>query len=229
MVGLPYGLELSLPCLVSWGSIHGMDIRSFFRAYAKSPLGLGSILVALGAGAASLIMGLSVGLSAVFAIASFTVLLLAALFLGVGQRAAVAETDREAKAKAADRLAVAEAARKRLASLRLAQVEVASARDLLVLEAGSFIEHCGRARTYDPEGVAAIVDSLALVDGWLKEADESSVENRFDLPDANPFPEAATRTARALRDKAALIASRRAAATGEISGADRLAIEVELK
>ena len=99
----------------------------------------------------------------------------------------------------------------------------------MVLEAGRFVEDCGRARTWDPEGVAAIVDSLALVDGWLKEADESSVERRFATPDANPFPDAARRTAQALREKAAIVAARRSAATGEMPGTDRIAIEEELK
>ena len=206
-----------------------MDKRSFFHSYAKSPLGIGSILAALVAGVAVLIMGLPLPLSVLVAVGAFAVLLTLGLAVGPGQRAAVTETDREAGGKAAERLAQAADARKRLAALRLPPGEVATARDLLVLEAGRFVDDCGRAKTWDPEGVAAIVDSLALVDGWLKEADESSVERRFATPDANPFPDAAKRTAQALRDKAALVAARRAAATGEIPGADRIAIEEELK
>jgi hypothetical protein len=67
------------------------------------------------------------------------------------------------------------------------------------------------------------------VNAWLKEADEASIERRFGLPDANPFPEAARRTAAALAAKAALVSARRAAAIGEIPGADQIAIEEELK
>ena len=206
-----------------------MDKRSFLRSYVKSPLGIGSILAAVVVGAAALLLGLTFLLSILVAIAAFAILLVLGLAVGAGQRAAVAETDREAGGKAAERLAQAADARKRLATLRLPPGEVASARDLLVLEAGRFVEDCGRAKTWDPEGVAAIIDSLALVDGWLKEADESSVERRFATPDANPFPDAARRTAQALRDKASVVTARRAAATGEMPGTDRIAIEEELK
>jgi hypothetical protein len=206
-----------------------MDIRDFSRAYAKSPLGIGSVLAAVLAGIAASQFGLGLGPSLLVALFGFAILFLLALILGVGQRAASAELGRESGAKAAARLAEAAGARERLAAIRLAQPELAAARDLLVLEAGRFVEDCGRVGTYDPQGVAAICDSLALVDAWLKEADESSIEKRFELPDANPFPEAAKRTAQALKDKAAIIAARRAAATGEMPGADRMAIEEELK
>lgn len=205
-----------------------MEIREFSRAYAKSPLGIASFFVAVGAALAARLGGATMALSLLAALGAFAALAILGLALGIGQRAAAAELGREAGAKAAARLSEAADARKRLAALRLAEPRVASARDLLVLEAGSFVEDCARAGSYDPEGVAAVVDSLALVDAWLKEADESSIERRFDLPDANPFPEAAERTARVLREKAALVASRRAAVTGEIPVADRIAIEEEL-
>jgi hypothetical protein len=155
--------------------------------------------------------------------------LIAAIVLGVLPRAAVAEMDREFEEKAAARLAEAAAARKRLAAMRIADPAVAQARDLLVLEAGRLVEDCGRAHTFDAEAVQAVVDGPNLVDAWLKEADESSIERRFSLPDANPFPEAARRTAQALTAKAALVSAGRAAAVGEVPGADRIAIEEELK
>jgi hypothetical protein len=205
-----------------------MDIREFSSAYARSPLGLGSILASLAAGTAAGLLGSPLALSALVAIASFALLGCLALAFGFGQRAASGELDREAGAEAAARLGAASQARHRLASLRLAQAEVASARDLLVLEAGRLIEDCGRAGTYDPEGVAAVLDSLALVDAWLKEEDESSLEKRFALPGAH-LSDAAARTAQALRDKALVVAARRSAALGEIPAADRLAIEEELK
>jgi hypothetical protein len=206
-----------------------MDIREFSRAYARSPLGIASLFVALGAGASARLLGLYLPAAALIGLASLAAFFAAGLAFGFGQRAAVAEVDREALATAESRLAAAAAARQRLAALRLADPGVAGARDLVVLEAGRLVEDCRRASTYDPEGVEAVIDSLALIDGWLKETDERSVEKRFDLADAHPFPEAAARTAEALRAKASVISAGRAAATGEVSGADRLAIEEELK
>jgi hypothetical protein len=206
-----------------------MDIREFSRAYARSPLGIASLFLALCAAAAARLMGLSLPVAALVGFGVLAAALSAALMLGVGQRAAVAELDREALAEAESRLAEAADARRRLSALRIADPEVASARDLVALEAGRLVEDCRRAGTYDPEAVQAVLDSLGLVDGWLREADESSVEKRFGAADARPFPEAAKKTAEALRAKAALVAAGRAAAVGELSGADRIAIEEELK
>jgi hypothetical protein len=206
-----------------------MDIGGFSRAYARSPLGIGSLFLSLCAGGAAGFAGLSLPLAFLVGLGSLVLATAAGLALGLGQRAAVAEAEREALVKAESRLAEAAQARRRLSALRLSDGEVAGARDLVVLEAGRLVEDCRRAGTYDPEAVQAVLDSVGLVDAWLKEADESSVERRFDLADAQRFPEAARRTAEALRAKAALVSAGRAAALGELPGADRIAIEEELR
>jgi hypothetical protein len=206
-----------------------MKPRQFVRAAARSPLGIGVLVFSVAASVGARLAGLGLGLSILAGLGCLGGSLFALLALGLLQRAAVAELGRTFDEEVARRLAEAGAARKRLAVMRIADPAVAQARDLLVLEAGRFIEDCGRARTYDPEALQAVSDGPILVDAWLREADEMSVERRFALPDANPFPEAARRTAEALATKATLIAARRAAAIGEIPGADRLAIEEELK
>jgi hypothetical protein len=206
-----------------------MELRSFARAYARSPLGIGSFLLAAGGGLAALLLGLGAALAVLAAAAFLGLFFILALALGGAQRAAQSEAGREFGAKAEARLAEVSDARRRLAALRLADSAVAGARDLVVLEAGRLVEDCSRAHIYDPEAVQAVLDSLSLVDAWLKEADSSSVEKRFDLPDADPFPEAARRTADALRAKAAAVAAGRARATGEIPPSDTIAIDEELK
>jgi hypothetical protein len=206
-----------------------MEARKFARASARSPLGIGVLVLAIAAGAGARLMGMHLVPSVLAGLGFLGLSLVAVLALGLLQRAAVAEIDREFGERAAARLAEAAAARKRLAAMRIADPAVAQARDLLVLAAGRMVEDCGRAHTYDPEAVQAVIDGPDLVDAWLKEADESSTERRFGLPDGNPFPEAARRTAEVLAAKAALVSSRRAAALGEIPGGDRIAIEEELK
>ncbi len=187
------------------------------------------MLLALAIGVAASLLGLKPGASALACAVAFAAFVAAALASGFAQRAAVSEAGRAGGAQADSRLSEAASARARLAALRIAEPSVAQARDLVVLEAGRLVEDCRRAGTYDPEAVQAAVDSLGLVDAWLKEADSSAIERRFDLPDADPFPEAAKRTAEALRGKAALIASGRARAVGEPPPSDRMAIEEELK
>ena len=206
-----------------------MKPGQFVRASARSPLGIGVFVLAIAAGAGARLLGLHLAPSVLAGLGVFGLSLIAVLALGLLPRAAVAEIDREFREKADARLAEAGAARKRLATMRIAAPAVAQARDLLVLEAGRLVEDCGRAHTYDPEAVQAVIDGPELVDAWLKEADESSTERRFGLPDANPFPEAARRTAEALAAKAAIVSAGRAAAVGQIRGADRIAIEEELK
>jgi hypothetical protein len=210
-----------------------MELRSFVRAYARSPLGIGSFLAAVGIGFCARLLGLSALPTVLLGLGILVALAALGLAMGFGQRAAFAEVEREAGAKAASRLAEAAEARKRLAALRLIDPALASARDLLVLEAGRFVEDCGRANTYDPEAVQAIVDAPCLVDAWLKEADEGAVERRFGLSEHESFqaaePKAAPKAAEALRAAAALVASRRASVLGEIGGADCITIEEELK
>jgi hypothetical protein len=206
-----------------------MQPRQFVRAIARSPLGIGAGVFALATGVGARFAGLGLVLSVLAGLGCLGLSLFTLLALGLLSRAAVAELVRTFDENSARRLAEAGVARKRLAVMRIADPVVAQARDLLVLEAGRLIEDCGKARTYDPEAVQAICDGPGLVDAWLREADERSVERRFALPDANPFPEAARRTAEVLVAKATLIAARRAAAIGEIPAADQLAIEEELK
>jgi hypothetical protein len=203
--------------------------KQFLLAFARSPLGVGALLLSIAVGVGAGLMGGHAVLASFAGIGMLGLCLAAGLSLGLVQRAAVAEIERELGAKAARRLARAATARKRLAAMRIADPTVAQARDLLVLEAGRLVEDCGRAKTYDPEAVQAVVDGPALVDAWLREADESSIEQRLGLPDANPFPEAARRTADALVAKARLVSARRAAAIGEIPGSARIAIEEELR
>ncbi len=206
-----------------------MDSREFFWRYSRSPWGIGSAFVALGAGGASMAIGAGPlgGLGVAVAVAAGSIIL--SLATGIGQRAAVAEGERAAEGRAAERLDAAAAARARLAALRLPEGEVAKARDLIVLEAGRLVDAFVVSRGCDPEAAQAVLDSLELVDAYQRERDQASTERRFGLPDADPFPEAERRTAEALRGKAALIAARRAGAAGEIPPADLIAIEEELK
>jgi hypothetical protein len=206
-----------------------MRFSEFARAFSRSPAGIGSLFLGALAGAAALFLGAGAALAALAGVALFAAVVALSLATGVGQRAAAAELERGNEGKAAERVAAAKACRSRLAAIRIARPEVAAARDLAALEAGSFVEACSRAKSYDPEGVAAIEAALALVDAWLKEADAAAVERRFDLPDADPFPAAAERTAAAIREKAAAIAAARERVSGEAPASVRVAIEEELK
>lgn len=219
-----------------------MDIRAFARAYARSPLGIGSLLVALAAGLVVFARGAPLGLALLLAFGLFSLFSALALALGLGQRAAEGELDRERRGQAEGRLEEAAAARARLAAMRLSDAEAGKARDFLVLEAGNYVEACRREGGYDPEAVEAILDSLALVDAWLKEVDEASIERRFIQGAAHGGDQeraahggdqegaaTAATLARALREKAAFVAGRRTAITGEVSATDRLEIEEELK
>ena len=105
----------------------------------------------------------------------------------------------------------------------------AAARDLVVLEAGRYVESASATGLRDPHAAAALEESIALVDAWLREADETASERRFGGGDAHPFPEAAARVAAALRDKAAALVRARDAVSAGPAGADRLAAEEELK
>jgi hypothetical protein len=206
-----------------------MESREFVGRYARSPWGIASFFVALGSGAAASALGASAATIVVVAAFVLAGALALGLATGLGQRAATAEGEREARGRAAERMARAKDGCARLAAMRLPEGEVARARDLVVLEAHRLEESFARLGAYDPEAAQAVSEALDLVDGWLKERDESATERRYGLPDANPFPLADQRTAEALKRKAAAIAKGRADASGEIPPADRAAIEEELR
>jgi hypothetical protein len=206
-----------------------MRLRDFLRAFFRSPAGIALLFLCLASGGLVFWLGAGFGVGVLAAAACLVLALGLGLATGAAQRAASAELDHLRAGRSAERTALAREYRRRLAALRISHPQIASARDLVVLEAGSFIEACLRSQVYDPEGLAALEESIAVVDAWLKEADASSIERRFDLPDADPFPQAAERTAEALRRKAEVISRARSRLSGEAPPSDRLAIEEELK
>lgn len=217
-----------------------MTTRDFLSAYSRSALGIGTHVLALGA-------GLAIGLpSALFSggilpgLAGFlaSAVLLDGLWFvtGLGPRSAAVEAERLAASKARQRLDGARPGLDRLAALRLPPGPVAQARDHLVIEARRFLEDAGRGLArpdsegpaYDPAALAAMEEALLLVDAWKKEADETSLERRFGAADAHPIADADGRFAESLEEKTALISRGREKVTGEVSPADRLSIEEEL-
>lgn len=206
-----------------------MSFREFLERYVRSPLGIAGFFLGIAAAVALLAAGLGPGLALLALLATPALALLLALATGAGQRSALREGEREARERAGLRMQAAAEARERLVRLRLPPGPVSQARDLLVLEAGRLGEEFRRSGSWDPEAAEAVIEGLSLVDAWQREADESAVERRFDLPDGNAFPEADSRVAAALREKASLIASRRAAAAGEIPPVDRVAVDEELR
>jgi hypothetical protein len=213
-----------------------MTIREYFRCLSRSALGMGTLF-------ASIVVGLSAyaaGFGLVASMASFigagAVLTVLGFLSGFGPRAAAAEEERQAGLKAARRLSAAGTSLERLASLRLEAPGPAQARDLVVLEGQRYLEACaavkGRASmgpAYDPGALESIDEALGIVDAWLKEADETSLEKRFGAEDAHPFADAENRVVAALKDKAASLARGRDLVSGEIAAPDRIAIEEELR
>lgn len=218
-----------------------MTIREFLHDYSSSALGLGSHFFALGAGlvfglpSAAGRGGIVPGCLAFLA----SVLVLDGLFLltGLGPRSAAAEASRRASVKARRRLEAGRQGIDSLAHLRLAAGPVAQARDRLVIEARAFLEDAGRSvadprsegMAYDPRALAAMEESLALVDAWQREADETALERRFNTPDAHPVEDADARVAAALVERIGVINRGRELVTGEVAAADRISIQEELK
>lgn len=212
-----------------------MTRRDYLRFIFLSPLGIGSLALSIAAGIGC---GIAAGPLPGLAVFSGLALILGVLGLvtGLGPRSAAREQERAAAARVAQKLSSASEAMERLAALRLPQGELASARDLVVLEGGRFLEACvSRERASSGAAAEAAVSAealrqaLELVNAWLAEADESSIERRFGTADAHPLSEAEARTAAALKDKAADLVRGRDLALGQPAAADRIAIEEELK
>lgn len=223
-----------------------MTAREYFRLFLGSATGIVLLFASLFAGAAA---GLAVQATPAFraalglatAIAAFGILFALASAAGLGPRAALAEEERRNGLKARARLRQAAEARERLAALRIGSAAVAKARDLVVLEAGRFLEAAdsawadasgkeGRPRpAYDPASVAAVEEALSLVGAWQKEADESASERRFGAADAHAFPDAEARVVEGLRRQASALVAGRDLVSAAPPAPDLVSIEEELK
>jgi hypothetical protein len=217
-----------------------MRIGDYLRLFPKSPLGIAGIFVALfgglasglaiaGPGAVGVAFCAALGAGAVL----YAIFFAAGLISGSGSRAASAEGEREGRAKAAKRIAAMKELRDRLSALRLADAEVGAARDLVVLEAGRFIDAARASDAdgpgYDPEAADALEGALALIGAWQTESDESAIERRFNQADAHDFPDATRRVVEALKAKAAIISRGRDRVLSGPSAADVVAIQEELQ
>lgn len=123
----------------------------------------------------------------------------------------------------------ASALRRRLSYLRVPDAEVAKAAEYLSLAAGDYVAACTDRKLYDPRANDALADALAVLDGFLRELDETATEKRFDLPDANPFPAARQRTLAALAEDARTVKEAAFQISGGLSAADSMDIREELK
>ncbi len=205
-----------------------MTLGEFVRHYLRSPLGIGSLLAGPLAGLVVGGLGLGPGLVAFAVLAAPLAAFGLGLVSGIGPRAAAREAEAAMARQNRVELEAASLTRRRLSALRIVEPEVAAARDLLVLEAGRYLEAALATQSRDPEADAALEEAQALIDAWLHEADESATERRFGQADTHPFPDAAARVAAELRERATLVARARERVSGLPTFVDRVAAEEEL-
>jgi hypothetical protein len=204
-----------------------MQLRRYIKDYSLSALGLAN-------GGLALLAGFVVGSSAGFlagllsGAVSLVGIFALALYSGFGPRSAATERERRLWAAGKERLAVARAKQKRLASLRVPDPAVKQLVDLAAMKAGMFIGACEKARQQDPLAEDAIGECVDLVDLYLKELDDASTERRYSLPDDDPFANAAGRVSAALHDKIALLEKARLEIEGGLQREDRMAIKEQL-
>ncbi|HOX12041.1 MAG TPA: hypothetical protein P5313_16310 [Spirochaetia bacterium] len=203
--------------------------RDFLRWYARSPLGMGAFVLSAAAGVGMGLAGVAVPAAVGIGAGAFLAASAAAFASGAGGRAAARERDRDLDASLAAGIAAAAKDRDRIAALRIRDAEVASASAAFALAFGEYLDACRREGTRDPQADDAARDVLAALTAYLRELDGTAVERRFDLPDADPFPEAKARTLAFLKERIAYVRERRLSVDGGLGGSDTLAIREELR
>jgi len=204
-----------------------MHVRRYLKDYARSPLGIANLGLALLAGAgigsyAGAVTGFVTGA------ASLAAVFVLALYSGLGPRFAAAERERSRWAADKRHLAAAKDKQKRLSSLRVPDPLVKPLADLAALQAGMFLDACMAARQRNPLAEYAIAECIELVDLYLKELDDASTERRYALPDNDPFADPRQRISAALRDKALVLEKARTDMEGGLQREDRMAIKEQL-
>jgi hypothetical protein len=206
-----------------------MQLKDYFRLFIRSPLGIGGSFASLGLSLAGIVLGFSVPLallagSAVFVSAGFL-----ATSTTWGSKQLVDVREHALLKATAQRLDMSESLRKRLASMRIGNMRVAEAVNLVVVASGDCLSACRRESTYDPLAHEALEASLEVVKLYLAESDEASMEKRFNIDDAEPFGDAEARSIALLKEHASTFRERRIQVEGGLHARDRMAIREELK
>lgn len=203
--------------------------KDYLKWYARSPLGIGSGF----AGLAAALAGLAGGFPAGFALLMGSAIVISAglifLLVGAGPKSAIAARDAALGRDRAKKLSHAAASREKLARIRIAEGPAADAVRLVALAAGEYLDACGREGKDDPLADAALDEALDIVDIFQKEKDEAATEKRFGLEDADPFADAESRVAAALREKAGLLRERRIQIDGGLPASGRMSVREEIE
>lgn len=203
--------------------------RDFLRWYVRSPVGMGALVVSAAAGVGIGLAGASVAAAVGIGAGTFLAASAIAFASGAGAKAAVRERERDLDASLAAGIAAAAKDRDRIAALRVRDPEVASASAAFALAFGEYLDACRREGTRDPRADDAAREVLEALTAFLRELDGTATERRFDLPDADPFPEAKARTLAFLKERTAYVRERRLSVDGGLGGSDKLAIREELR
>ncbi len=206
-----------------------MNTRDFLRWYVRSPLGVAAVLVSaasgIGAGFAGAALPAALGIGS----AAFLAVSAIAFASGSGAKAAVRERDRDQDASRSAGISSAAKTRDRIAALRIPDPEVSAAAAAFALAFGEYLGACLREGARDPQADSAAQDVLEALTAFLRELDGTAVERRFDLPDADPFPDAKARTLAFLKERTTYVRERRLSVDGGLGGSDKLAIREELR
>jgi len=206
-----------------------MQVKEYFKWYMRSPLGIGGLFAgligafSLAAAGVSVFLALPAGAALVAAIGAI------AYAAGSGPRQAVAARDADSSHETREKLEKASQERDALARMRIADPEVSAAVQLVVQQAGSYLDACKNEKTHDPLADDAIVQAKGVVDVYLREKDETSTEKRYNLEDQDPFVDAKQRVIAALKDTALTLRERRIQIDGGLPPVDELSVREELK
>jgi hypothetical protein len=139
------------------------------------------------------------------AMGGYPIVSLLAFASGLGAKAALKEGERRAWLAASVRLEQARKDARRLASFRIPDPAIKEMAELTALRARAYLDQCVRVRSHEPRANDAIRESVELLDLYLRELDDASIEKRYKLNDDDPFADARERVRAALADKAALL------------------------
>ncbi len=192
-----------------------MNTKDIITSYVRSPLGIGvaggSLVLAL---AAMLWGGVPAALSLGGMILLYTIASGLLLLTRRGASSIVKEQDYLRFLKVSERIQEASDIRDKVSFIRIADAELAESVQYFLLVSGQYLDSCRKEHLYDPVANDALSSVLSLIQGFLSESDETSVEKRFKLPDDNPVPDVESRTISAIREAAAVIKERRIAIDG---------------
>ena len=159
-----------------------MKFSEILGSYAHSLLGVSAALGSIIAGVLAFFLGkVPLLFSVLISAAIYLVSSAAFLLTKRGAKSVIREQDYLRFLRISEKVQEASDERDRISFLRIADEGIDRAVKYFLLVSGQYLDVCRKEKTYDPVANNAITEVLTIIQAFLTDKDDASVDKRFSL------------------------------------------------